>query len=68
MKYKKECLINLCFPVFMGTCSLPVDLVEDLEDLDEQVDDVQVELDRGHDVLLRRQPMHDHVSIEDDET
>jgi hypothetical protein len=52
----------------MGTCSLPVDLVQDLEDFDEQVDDVQVEFDRGHDVLLRRQPMHDHVSVEDDET
>ena len=32
--------------------SLPVDLLKDLEDLDEEVDDVEVELDCGHDVLL----------------
>ena len=32
---------------------LPVDLFEDLEDLDEEVDDVQVQLDGGGDVVFR---------------
>ena len=41
--------------------SLPVDLLEYLEDLDEEVDDVEVQLDGGHDVLLGAQPGHDHL-------
>jgi len=45
----------------------PVDLLEDLEDLDEEVDDVEVELDCSHDVLLGTQPGHDHLCVEDDE-
>ena len=32
---------------------LPVDLFEDLEDFDEEVDDVQVQLDGGGDVVFR---------------
>ena len=46
---------------------LPIDLLQDLEDLDEEVDDVQVELDGRHDVLLRAQSGHDHLRVEDDE-
>ena len=38
-----------------------VDLLQDLEDLDEEVDDVQIELDGGHDVLLGTQTGHDHL-------
>ena len=40
---------------------LPVDLLKDLQDLDEEVDNVQVELDGGHDVLLSTQPGHNHL-------
>jgi hypothetical protein len=43
------------------TTSVPVDSLEDLEDLDEEVDDVQVELNGGGDVLLRGDPGHDHL-------
>jgi hypothetical protein len=56
------------FPAPAGRRSLPVDLVEDLEDFDEEAEEVQVEVDRGHDVLLRREPMHDRESGLDDET
>ena len=41
--------------------SLSVDLLENLEDLDEEVDDVEVQLDRRHDVLLGTQPGHNHL-------
>ena len=41
--------------------SLPVDLLKDLEDLDEEVDDVEVELDGGHNVLLCTQSGHNHL-------
>ena len=41
--------------------SLPVDLLENLEDLNEEVDDVEVQLDRRHDVLLGTQPGHNHL-------
>jgi hypothetical protein len=43
------------------TTSVPVDPLEDLKDLDEEVDDVQVELNGGGDVLLRGDPGHDHL-------
>ncbi len=43
------------------TTSVPVDALEDLEDLDEEVDDVQIELNGGGDVLLRGDPGHDHL-------
>ena len=46
---------------------LSVDLVQYLEDLDEEVDDVEVELDGGDDVLLRTDAGHDHVGVEYDE-
>ena len=39
----------------------PVDLLEDLEYLDEEIDDVEVELDGGHDVLLRAHAGHNHL-------
>ena len=41
--------------------SLPVDFLKDLEDLDEEVDDIEVELDGRHDVLLGRQTGHYHL-------
>jgi len=44
-----------------------VDLLQDLEDLDEEVDDVQIELDGGHDVLLGTQTGHDHLGVVNDE-
>jgi hypothetical protein len=43
------------------TTSVPVDSLKDLEDLDEEVDDVQVELNGGRDVLLRGDPGHYHL-------
>ena len=53
---------------FRSDCSLPVDLIQDLEDFDEEVDNVQVELNGGHDVLLWGQPMHDHVRVKNNES
>ena len=41
--------------------SLSVDFLKDLEDLDEEVDDVEVELDGRHDVLLGTQTSHYHL-------
>ena len=41
--------------------SLPVDFLKNLEDLDEEVDDVEVQLDRCHDVLLSTQSGHNHL-------
>ena len=41
--------------------SLPVDFLKDLEDLDEEVDDVKVQLDGRHNVLLWTQPCHNHL-------
>ena len=45
----------------------PVGMIKDAKDLDEEVYDVQVELDSGHDVVLRRHTSHDHLGVEDDE-
>ena len=47
--------------------SLSVDFLKDLEDLDEEVDDVQVQLDGGQDVLLGGHAGHDHLGVVDDE-
>jgi len=47
---------------------IPVDSLEDLEDLDEEVDDVQVELDGGGDVLLRGDTGHDHLQMQSSAT
>ena len=44
-----------------------VDFLQNLEDLDEEVDDVQVELDGGQDVLLGAESGHDHLRVHDDE-
>ena len=41
--------------------SLSVDLLKDLEDFDEEVDDVKVQLDGRHNVLLRTQSGHYHL-------
>ena len=41
--------------------SLSVDFLENLEDLDEEVDDVEVQLNGRHDVLLGTQPGHNHL-------
>lgn len=41
--------------------------LHDAEDVEEEVDKVEVEIDRGQDVLLRRQLVHDHVRVKDDE-
>ena len=41
--------------------SLSVDFLKDLEDLDEEVDDIEVELDGRHDVLLGTQTGHYHL-------
>ena len=40
---------------------LPIDLLKNLEDLNEEVDDVQVKLDGGYDILLGTQAGHDHL-------
>lgn len=40
---------------------LPVDFLKDFENLDEEVDNVEVELDGCHDVLLRAHTGHDHL-------
>ena len=41
--------------------SLSVDFLKDLEDLNEEVDDVEVQLDGRHNVLLGTQSGHDHL-------
>ena len=46
----------------------PVGMIQDAQDLNEEVYDVQVELDGGHDVILRRHASHDHLGVEDDES
>ena len=59
------CKFSRITPLPMFSASLPllpVDLLEDLENLDEEVDNVEVQLDGGHDVLLRVQPFHDHLN------
>ena len=62
------CNIVTCNSLFQhNDCSLPIDFLQDLEDLDEEVDDVQVELDGGQDVLLGAESGHDHLSVHDDE-
>ena len=40
-------------------------MIKDAKDLDEEVYDVQVELDGGHDVVLGRDTSHDHLGVED---
>jgi len=47
--------------------SFSVDFLKNLEDLDEEVDDVEVQLDSRHNVLLWTQPCHNHLSVKDDE-
>ena len=51
--------------MFDNSNLLPVDLVQDLEDLNEEVDDVEVQLDGGDDVFLGGDAGHDHVGVED---
>ena len=51
--------------MFDNSNLLPVDLVQDLEDLNEEVDDVEVQLDGGYDVFLGGDAGHDHVGVED---
>ena len=41
-------------------------MIQNAQDLNEEVDDVQVELNGGHDVVLRRHTSHYHLRIEDD--
>jgi len=45
----------------------PINFLENLENFDEEVDDVKVELNGSHDVLLGTQTSHDHLSVVDDE-
>lgn len=35
--------------------------------MEEQVEDIQIEVDRGHDVFLGRQFVHHHAGVKDDE-
>lgn len=37
--------------------------IEELEDEDKKVDDVQVELDRGHNIVIGPHPVVDHVRV-----
>lgn len=41
--------------------------VEDAENVQEEVDNVQVEVNGGQDVLLRRELLHQHAGVIDDE-
>ena len=51
------------------TCSLIASRrPHDEEDVHEQVDDVQVELNSGYDVLLGGQAMHNHVGVKNYKT
>jgi len=42
-------------------------LSKQTQQVQEEVDDVQVEIDRCVDILLRRHLVHDHVRVENDE-
>ena len=63
--YKQRVTCNNSFQ--HNDFSLPIDFLQDLEDLDEEVDDVQVELDCGQNVLLSAESLHDHLGVHDDE-
>lgn len=41
--------------------------VEDTENVQEEVDNIQVEVNGGQDVLLRRELLHQHAGVIDDE-
>jgi hypothetical protein len=58
-KWNLNCLLPHYFLYLSPVC-----VVEDPEDLDEQVEDVQVKLDGGHDVVLGRDALHDHLGVE----
>ena len=47
---------------------VPPCCLEDTQDVDKQVNKVQVEVDGGNDVLLRRELVHDDVGVKDDKT
>ncbi len=49
------------------SCSVSPDGLQYAEDVEEQVDEVEVEVDRGENILLRRQLVHDQVGVENDE-
>ena len=59
------CLKNvnaICCPLLFS-----VDFFQNFEDLNEEIDNVQVELDGGQDVLFSAEPGHDHLGVHDDE-
>jgi len=50
-------VLSECLPSF----------TEDLKELYKEIDHVHIELDGGEDVLLGRDPTHDHLGVDDDE-
>merc|ERR1719234_2239547 len=47
--------------------SFPVDFLKNLGDFNEEIDDVEIQLDGRHNVFLRTQSSHNHLSVKDDE-
>ena len=50
-----------------SSVSVATRLLQNSEDVDEEIDDVQVQFDGGHDVFLGGHFVHDHLSVVDDE-
>lgn len=53
--------------VVIKKCLVLIDSLQYAQYVDEQVDDIHVQVDGGQDVLLRRQVLHHHLRVVDDE-
>ena len=42
--------------------------IQDAQNLNEEIDNIEVQVDRGQNVFLRRQLMHQHVSVKHNES
>lgn len=58
---------NCGFAALLKQHSVLLHRVEDAENVQEEVDNVQVEVNGGQDVLLRRELLHQHAGVIDDE-
>lgn len=52
---------------FLFTHDALLSFSHESQKMEEQVEDIQIEVDRGHNVFLRRQFVHHHASIKDNE-
>lgn len=52
-----------CVSVSVKQWLVPTNSLQDTQYVEEEVDEVQIQADRGQHILLRRQPVHDQVGI-----